>query len=84
MRPAWLERARTVAVTAGASAPPRLVDDVVAAIAARGPIEVVERTVAEETQEFLLPQRLRPAVGGRRRDGGAAKHVESAHDRDSS
>jgi 4-hydroxy-3-methylbut-2-enyl diphosphate reductase len=59
MRPAWLERAGTVAVTAGASAPPRLVDEVVAAIAAAGPIEVVERPVAEETQEFLLPPRLR-------------------------
>lgn len=59
MRPTWLERAGTVAVTAGASAPPQLVDEVVAAIAAAGPIEVVERPVAEETQEFLLPPRLR-------------------------
>ncbi|WP_051704240.1 4-hydroxy-3-methylbut-2-enyl diphosphate reductase [Glycomyces sp. NRRL B-16210] len=61
---AWLEDAATVAVTAGASAPPRLVDDVVAALAAAGPIEIVERAVAEETQEFLLPQRLR--AGARR------------------
>ncbi|GAA1675371.1 4-hydroxy-3-methylbut-2-enyl diphosphate reductase [Glycomyces endophyticus] len=57
--PSWLEGAAVVAVTAGASAPPRLVDEVVAVIAAAGPIEVVERPVAEETQEFLLPQRLR-------------------------
>ncbi|THV31461.1 4-hydroxy-3-methylbut-2-enyl diphosphate reductase [Glycomyces paridis] len=56
---AWLDGAATVAVTAGASAPPRLVDEVVAALAALGPIEVVERVVTEETQEFLLPQRLR-------------------------
>ncbi|HLU27226.1 MAG TPA: 4-hydroxy-3-methylbut-2-enyl diphosphate reductase [Glycomyces sp.] len=56
---AWLEAAGTVAVTAGASAPPALVDEVVAAIAAFGPVEVVERSVAEETTEFLLPQRLR-------------------------
>jgi 4-hydroxy-3-methylbut-2-enyl diphosphate reductase len=56
---AWIEDARTIAVTAGASAPPALVDQVVAAIGAVGPIEVVERPVAEETQEFLLPQRLR-------------------------
>ncbi|SDL58317.1 4-hydroxy-3-methylbut-2-enyl diphosphate reductase [Glycomyces sambucus] len=59
--PSWLEGAAVVAVTAGASAPPRLVDEVVAVIAAAGPIEVVERPVAEETQEFLLPQRLRGA-----------------------
>ncbi|WP_335985960.1 4-hydroxy-3-methylbut-2-enyl diphosphate reductase [Glycomyces sp. MUSA5-2] len=57
--PAWLDGAATVAVTAGASAPPRLVDEVVALIAGLGPVEVVERAVAEETQEFLLPQRLR-------------------------
>jgi 4-hydroxy-3-methylbut-2-enyl diphosphate reductase len=56
---AWLQRAGTVAVTAGASAPPKLVDEVVAAIAAEGPIEVVERPIIEETQEFLLPPRLR-------------------------
>nr|WP_255672888.1 4-hydroxy-3-methylbut-2-enyl diphosphate reductase [Glycomyces amatae] len=58
---AWVEGARTIAVTAGASAPPALVDEVVAAIGAVGPVEVVERPVAEETQEFLLPQRLRAA-----------------------
>jgi 4-hydroxy-3-methylbut-2-enyl diphosphate reductase len=88
MRPAWLERARTVAVTAGASAPPTLVDEVVAAIAAAGPIEVVERTVAEETQEFLLPQRLRPAPGPRRPGaagrGVSAERPEIRRDRDGS
>ena len=57
--PTWLERAGTIAVTAGASAPPRLVEEVVAAIARSGPIEIIERPIAEETQEFLLPQRLR-------------------------
>ncbi|GAB3646626.1 4-hydroxy-3-methylbut-2-enyl diphosphate reductase [Glycomyces tarimensis] len=56
---AWLEAAETIAVTAGASAPPALVDEVVAAIATQGPIEVIERNIAEENVEFLLPQRLR-------------------------
>ncbi|MFG3339150.1 4-hydroxy-3-methylbut-2-enyl diphosphate reductase [Glycomyces sp. NPDC048151] len=65
--PAWLIGAETVAVTAGASAPPRLVDDVVRALAALGPIEVVERVHTRETQEFLLPQRLRPAATNRPR-----------------
>ena len=59
--PDWLETAGSIAVTAGASAPPKLVDAVVQALAALGPTEVVERVVAEETQEFLLPQRLRSA-----------------------
>ncbi|MCH7231695.1 4-hydroxy-3-methylbut-2-enyl diphosphate reductase [Glycomyces sp. L485] len=57
--PRWLASAGTVAVTAGASAPPPLVDEVVSVIASLGPIEVVERSVAEEQVEFLLPQRLR-------------------------
>jgi len=57
--PAWLEGRRTIAVTAGASAPPKLVNQVVGAIAGKGPIEVIERPVTHETQEFLLPQRLR-------------------------
>ncbi len=59
--PAWLETAGSIAVTAGASAPPQLVDAVVQALAALGPTEMVERVVAGETQEFLLPQRLRSA-----------------------
>ncbi|GAB3236102.1 4-hydroxy-3-methylbut-2-enyl diphosphate reductase [Glycomyces halotolerans] len=57
--PVWLERAGAVAVTAGASAPPELVDEVVGELARHGPVEVVERRVAEERLEFLLPQRLR-------------------------
>lgn len=56
---AWIEPAGTVAVTAGASAPPALVDEVVGSLAVFGPIEIVERSVAEETTEFLLPTRLR-------------------------
>jgi 4-hydroxy-3-methylbut-2-enyl diphosphate reductase len=56
---AWLRGKRAVAVTAGASAPPRLVDEVVRSLSARGPIEIIDRTLTDETQEFLLPQRLR-------------------------
>lgn len=59
IRPEWLEPVSTVAVTAGASAPPRLVDDVVVALANHGPVEVVERRIAEENMEFLPPPRLR-------------------------
>jgi 4-hydroxy-3-methylbut-2-enyl diphosphate reductase len=65
--PRWLDQAGTVAVTAGASAPPQLVDEVVQALAALGPIEIVERVHTRETQEFLLPQRLRPTAPNRGR-----------------
>ena len=47
------------AATAGASAPPTLVDEVVDELARHGPVEVCERSVAEEHLEFLLPKRLR-------------------------
>ena len=59
IRAEWLAGARTVALTAGASAPPRLVDQVIAAVAALGPVTVVERRIAEETIEFALPAAVR-------------------------
>jgi 4-hydroxy-3-methylbut-2-en-1-yl diphosphate reductase len=62
--PGWLRGKEAVAVTAGASAPPVLVDEVVATIAEQGPIEVVERSVAEEHLQFLLPRLLRTAETG--------------------
>jgi len=55
----WLEDTGTVAVTAGASAPPVLVDQLIAAIAAYGPLNVIERTVATETIQFALPRKVR-------------------------
>lgn len=54
--PEWLSGARTVGLTAGASAPPNLVDEVVATLRALGPIEVEERVVADEKIKFTLPK----------------------------
>jgi 4-hydroxy-3-methylbut-2-enyl diphosphate reductase len=51
IRPEWLAGVRTVGVTAGASAPPRLVDEVVAAL---GPVTVLERVTATESIRFTL------------------------------
>ena len=56
VRPQWLHAARTVGITAGASAPPRLVDELVATLAALGPLSVVERSVAHEDLTFTLPK----------------------------
>jgi 4-hydroxy-3-methylbut-2-enyl diphosphate reductase len=58
LRPEWLEGVRTVGLTAGASAPPRLVDEVVAAL---GPVTVVERETAKESIRFTLPSAVRPS-----------------------
>jgi 4-hydroxy-3-methylbut-2-enyl diphosphate reductase len=57
--PEWLVGVRTVGVTAGASAPEVLVDQVVAALRGLGPIEVRERHVIDESLQFTLPIELR-------------------------
>lgn len=47
--PQWLAQARVIGLTAGASAPPYLVDDVVAALRGLGTLTVIERETARET-----------------------------------
>ncbi|MBV9160272.1 MAG: 4-hydroxy-3-methylbut-2-enyl diphosphate reductase [Pseudonocardiales bacterium] len=54
IRPEWLEGVEVVGVTAGASAPPRLVDAVIAALAPFGPVRVVEREITRENIRFTL------------------------------
>jgi len=55
---AWLAAARTVGVTAGASAPPHLVDDLVAGITGLGPVTVRESDVVAENVQFTLPKEV--------------------------
>jgi 4-hydroxy-3-methylbut-2-en-1-yl diphosphate reductase len=59
IRPEWLEGVGVVGLTAGASAPPRLVEAVIAALAALGPVTVVERETTRETVHFTLPVAVR-------------------------
>jgi len=54
--PEWLADVQTVGITAGASAPPHLVDEVIGMLRALGPIEVVDRQVAHESVKFTLPK----------------------------
>jgi 4-hydroxy-3-methylbut-2-en-1-yl diphosphate reductase len=56
LRPGWLDGVRVVGVTAGASAPPGLVHEVVAAL---NPSTVEERQTARETIRFTLPLSVR-------------------------
>ena len=58
--PQWITGCRSVAVPAGASAPPGLVEEVVQWLERRGPIRRSERTVAQETVRFALPKQVRP------------------------
>lgn len=55
----WLEGADVVGVTAGASAPEHLVEEVVAAVGTAGPVTVEDRTAIEEHTTFSLPKEVR-------------------------
>ncbi len=59
IRPEWLAGAATVGLTAGASAPPELVFEVIAALGGLGEITVHERRTTDETVHFGLPSALR-------------------------
>ncbi|HZY76029.1 MAG TPA: 4-hydroxy-3-methylbut-2-enyl diphosphate reductase [Jatrophihabitantaceae bacterium] len=54
--PDWLDGVSTVGITAGASAPPHLVDEVIGMLRALGPVEVADRQVTRETVKFTLPK----------------------------
>jgi 4-hydroxy-3-methylbut-2-enyl diphosphate reductase len=54
----WLAGRRTIGLTAGASAPPDLVERVITALAGLGPVEVAERPVVTESVEFSLPKEV--------------------------
>jgi 4-hydroxy-3-methylbut-2-en-1-yl diphosphate reductase len=54
--PEWLEGASTVGITAGASAPPHLVDEVIGTLRALGKVDVDERAVTHEDVTFTLPK----------------------------
>ncbi|MDX3005525.1 4-hydroxy-3-methylbut-2-enyl diphosphate reductase [Kribbella solani] len=57
--PDWLDGVSVIGLTAGASAPLVLVDEVIARIGEYGPVDVVEHTVTRETVRFTLPPEVR-------------------------
>jgi 4-hydroxy-3-methylbut-2-enyl diphosphate reductase len=58
----WFADAKTVGLTAGASAPEEMVEDVIGALRALGPVDVTTMTGREEKVEFKLPAKLTQAV----------------------
>ncbi len=56
--PGWVRDAAVVGITAGASAPEAMVEDVLAALRRLGPVEVSTMTGREEHAQFRLPAEL--------------------------
>ncbi len=59
LRLEWLTAVSTIGLTAGASAPPVLIDRVLAALAGLGPLSITERAVRGEHVKFPLPVEVR-------------------------
>jgi 4-hydroxy-3-methylbut-2-en-1-yl diphosphate reductase len=57
--PEWLDAVSTIGITAGASAPPQLVQQFIDALRARGRITVLERSITTETMRFSPPKQVR-------------------------
>jgi 4-hydroxy-3-methylbut-2-enyl diphosphate reductase len=55
----WLSGASTVGLTAGASAPPAVVAEIVSALSGLGPVSVSERVTTTESIRFGLPKEVR-------------------------
>jgi 4-hydroxy-3-methylbut-2-enyl diphosphate reductase len=66
VEPDWFNGAGTVGITAGASAPEVLVEDVIDALRRLGPVEVSELTGRQETIEFRLPPELTEGLSASR------------------
>ncbi|SDC10178.1 4-hydroxy-3-methylbut-2-enyl diphosphate reductase [Paraburkholderia lycopersici] len=58
VKPEWFANVQTVGITAGASAPEEMVENVIDALRALGPVEVSTMTGREEKVEFKLPSKL--------------------------
>jgi 4-hydroxy-3-methylbut-2-enyl diphosphate reductase len=55
----WLAGATRIGVTAGASAPPAVVSEIVSALSGLGPVSVSERVTTTESIRFGLPKEVR-------------------------
>jgi 4-hydroxy-3-methylbut-2-enyl diphosphate reductase len=62
VREEWLEGARVVGITSGASAPEELVQRLVAFFRARGTVNIEEFEVVHEDVRFMLPKTIRQAL----------------------
>ncbi|MCC8393735.1 4-hydroxy-3-methylbut-2-enyl diphosphate reductase [Paraburkholderia sp. MMS20-SJTR3] len=61
----WFAGVRTVGITAGASAPEEMVENVIDALRALGPVDVTTMAGREEKVEFKLPSKLMQPLAAR-------------------
>jgi 4-hydroxy-3-methylbut-2-enyl diphosphate reductase len=55
----WLAGTRVIGLTAGASAPPAVVEELISALSGLGPVSVSERVTTTESIRFGLPKEVR-------------------------
>jgi 4-hydroxy-3-methylbut-2-enyl diphosphate reductase len=55
----WLTGVTTIGLTAGASAPPAVVEEIISALSGLGPLSVSERVTTTESIRFGLPKEVR-------------------------
>ncbi|MBC8730206.1 4-hydroxy-3-methylbut-2-enyl diphosphate reductase [Paraburkholderia sp. UCT2] len=65
VKPEWFANVHTVGITAGASAPEEMVENVIDALRALGPVDVTTMAGREETVEFKLPSKLMQPLAAR-------------------
>jgi 4-hydroxy-3-methylbut-2-en-1-yl diphosphate reductase len=65
VKPEWFANVQTVGITAGASAPEEMVEHVIDALRAMGPVEVTTMAGREEKVEFKLPSKLTQPLAAR-------------------
>ncbi len=58
LKPEWVKGAQIIGLTAGASAPEAMVQDVIASLRLLGPVDVTSLPGVEENVEFRLPVEL--------------------------
>jgi 4-hydroxy-3-methylbut-2-enyl diphosphate reductase len=73
LRAEWLHGVTTVGLTAGASAPPELVDGVIDALREHGPVQVEERRTVPESVYFAPPRLTRDRSARDRREVASKK-----------
>ncbi len=64
----WLAGKSTIGLTAGASAPPAVVEEIIDALRGLGPVQVSERVITTESIRFGLPKEVRRDLPGRKDD----------------